>query len=614
MAEDFEIEQDLLEPLKLYNYELKYKHEDNVSAFFDELTGRSGVNIEENRNTCKDYYGYLKKIEDAKKQLGRKKALMVLLILTTVFSFIIAIIMIALMVLGITKDYLAIFLPITIFLVLLGIGAIVLNCTVIKKSLRSINQVMDKLKEKANQLLTLAKNQMACLNALYDWNIPSQLMSKTTPLVQMDKNFCVERLAHMVENYGFKPNDDEHLSTIFVQSGEIIGNPFIEERDYYQTMVPHVYTGSIVITWVTYSRDSKGRSYPVHHTQTLTATVTEPAASYSVDTCLFYANEAAPRLSFSRTASNANNMSDKDIEKLERDYDRKFAKEQKGSFTPLGNSKFEGLFHAFDRDNEVEFRLLFTPLGQKNMINLILSKSPYGDDFRFVKRKMINLIHSAHAQVMDFDGNPSNFYSFDYDKAKAHFMNYNMNYFKGIFYDLAPLLSIPLYQQHRDYDYEYKGTSKSYHTFYEAEVLANFMKPEYFRPDDCDTPIILKAKFISKLGKGVDLFEITAHGFTKIPQIEYVTKLGGDGHMHTIPVHYFIYEPVEKSTNIVVMDLHATKQESRDNMDAILQVLSPYMMNNDIIIQRDLCSFIVRPGVTSINVNELNKLFSQKEA
>ena len=84
--------------------------------------------------------------------------------------------------------------------------------------------------------------------------------------------------------------------------------------------------------------------------------------------------------------------------------------------------------------------------------------------------------------------------------------------------------------------------------------------------------------------------------------------------MHAIPVEYYEYEPVEKGTPFVVLDLEASKQEARESLNTILQVLSPYMMNNDIIIQRDLCSFILKEGVTSINVNELNKLFSHKEA
>ena len=607
-----DVAEELLEPLKMYKYELKYKHEDVVNDFFNGVTKDSGVDIEANRFTCKEYYAHLASIAATRRKLGSKKGLRVFLTLCTIFGFTVGTILIILMFTNVFGAYLAVAISITALLFIEAIVCIVLNSTIIARSLNDMEQILKGLQKKADAAKKTAEEQMACLNRIYDWGIPASLMEKTTPLIKMDKTFTTERLQHMIINYGFKPNDDNCCSTLFVQSGTIIGNPFMVERDYIETMVPHTYTGSIVISWTTYARDSKGRSYPVHHTQTLVATVVEPAPSYYTDTCLIYVNEAAPKLSFSRTKSNANHMNEKQIEKLEAEYDRKFAKVEKRNFTPLGNSKFEGLFHAFDRDNDVEFRLLFTPLAQKNMINLITSKEPYGDDFRFVKKKCVNLIHSEHAQVMDFDGNPASFYHFDYDKAKENFMRYNMNYFAGIYYDLAPLLSIPLYQQCKDYDI-HNLTSPSYHTAYEAETLANFFSPSLFEPEDNDTHIILKARFESKMAKGIDLFIITAYGFRQIPQTELVPKLGGDGNTHMVPVHYYIYEEVSKETPLVVMDLNITKLQARDNMDRIIQLLSPYCVNNDIIIQRGLCSFVLKDGVRSFDGRDLYKLFSQKE-
>ena len=607
-----EIEEELLEPLKMYNYELKYKHEDNIKAFFDGLTQESGVDIEANRATCSEYYQHMASIANIKRKLGNKRGLRGFLIFCTIFSFIVGTILILLSLINLFNVYTPVAISIAIALIAGGIVCIVLNSTSIARSLSSMEEILNGYQKKANEAKKTAEEQMACLNRIYDWNIPSSLMDKTISLIKMDKNFTTDRLLHMVKNYGFKPNDDDCCSTLFVQSGTIIGNPFMVERDYIESMLPHTYTGTLVITWVTYSRDSKGRSYPVTHTQTLVATVIEPAPNYYTDTCLIYVNEAAPRLNFSRTKSNANNMSEKQIEKLEAEYDRKFAKGNKYKFTPLGNSKFEGLFHAFDRDNDVEFRLLFTPLAQKNMINLITSKTPYGDDFRFVKRKCVNLIHSEHAQSMDFDGNPASFYNFDYDKAKENFFRYNINYFTGIYYDLAVLLSIPLYQQCRDYDI-HDLRSESYHTTYEAETLANFFSPELFEPEENDTHLILKAKFEAKLGKGIDLFTITAHGFKQIPQMKLVPKLGGDGNTHMVPVHYYIYEEVSKDTPLVVMDLDITKVQAIDNKERIEQLLSPYCVNNDIIIQRGLCSFILKDGIKSFDGRDLYKLFSQKE-
>ena len=610
-----EIHDELLEPLKLYQYELSYKHQDNIDEYFNKLTEQSGVDIGANEQTCKEYYNLLKEIDDNRSKLNGQRGLRGFLIFLTILFFVVGTILIIISAMGILP-YPAIGYSVGPLLILLGIGAIILNSIVISKKISSLSGKVDVLNKKANEKLAVAKEQMACLNALYDWNIPSKLVTKTTPIIQMDDYFKVERHYHMVENYHMKATNGDNVSTLFVQSGTLVGNPFVFERDYVQVMYQQTYTGSITITWVTYARDNKGNSYPVTHTQTLTATITKPAARFYTDTALVYACEAAPNLSFSRTKSSANSMNERDLEKFEKSWDKKLKKMQedniKGSFTPLGNSKFEGLFHALDRNNEVEFRLLFTPLAQKNMINLIMSKTPYGDDFAFTKRKMINIIHSDHAQTLRFDGNPYSFLGFDYKKAKENFTNYNMKYFQGIFYDFAPLLSIPLYQQHRDFNYTYKGTSPSNYTAHECEVLCNFMDEEIFKPEKCDTHIILKASFLDKSGP-VDFFNIHSYGYEKVPRVEYVTKMGGDGHLHTIPVHWFEYILVEKDTPVAMVYVGGSRQTYNQNYAAVRELLSTCAQSDDIIYQRGLLAFAINEGCTSINSDALINIISHKE-
>lgn len=610
-----EIQDELLEPLKLYQYELSYKHQDNIDEYFKNLTEQSGVDIESNEQTCKEYYNLLKEIDDNRGKLNGQRGLRGFLIFLIIFSFIVGTILIILSAAGILP-YPAIGYSVGPFLILLGIGLIVINSIVIAKKISSLSSKVDVLNKKANEKLAIAKEQMAALNALFDWNVPSKLVTKTTPIIQMDDYFKVERHYHMVENYGMKPYNNDNVSTIFVQSGTLVGNPFVYERDYVQVMYQQTYTGSITISWVTYARDSKGRTYPVTHTQTLTATISKPAARFYTDTALIYACEAAPNLTFSRTKSNANSMSEKDLDKFERNWDKKLKKMQedniKGTFTPLGNSKFEGLFNALNRNNEVEFRLLFTPLAQKNMINLIMSKKPYGDDFAFTKRKMINVIHSDHAQTLKFDGNPYNFLGFDYQKMKENFTNYNMRYFQGIYYDFAPLLSIPLYQQTRDFDYEYKGHCPSNYTAYEAEVLCNYMDEDVFKPEKCDTSVILKATFIAKQGP-VDIFNIHSYGFEKVPRVEYVTKMGGDGHLHTIPVHWFEYILVEKDTPIAMLYVGGSRPSFNQNFSAVKELLSTCALSDDIIYQRGLLAFALGDNTLSLDSNALIKITSHKE-
>ena len=607
-----DIQEELLEPLKLYNYDLKQKHQDNVNAYFDSLAEKSGIDIEANRAVCAEYYSLKKEEESLNGKLGGQKGLRGFLIFLTIFFFVGGTGLIIATIANAFK-YPAIGYSVGPIAILLGIGAIILNSTVIAKKLNLLSGKKAIVTKKANEKLEIAKDQMAALNYLFDWNVPSSLVTKTTPIIQMDNFFSVDRYCHMVEKYGMRPYNDDNVSALFTQSGTLVGNPFVFERDYIQDMINKTYTGSIVITWVTYARDQKGNSYPVTHTQTLTATIARPAANYYTDTALIYASEAAPRLSFSRKQSNANSMDEKDIEKLVKSWDKKLVKMQqdkiKSSFTPLGNTKFEALFNALDRDNEVEFRLLFTPLAQKNMISLITSKKPYGDDFRFIKRKMINVIRSNHAQHMSFDGNPYHFFGFDFDKIKKNFVDYNMNYFQGIFYDFTPLLSIPLYQQHRAVDYKYDGHYQARITAYETEVLCNFMDEEVFRPEYCNTNLILKAKFIRREGP-LDIYNIHSYGFEKVPRVEYVEKLGGDGHFHSVPVHWEEYIRVDKDTPVAIANVGGTKQEYYAHLSQIQEILS---MSDDIIYQRGLLAFPLKEGAIPFNSQELIKVFSHKE-
>ena len=148
---------------------------------------------------------------------------------------------------------------------------------------------------------------------------------------------------------------------------------------------------------------------------------------------------------------------------------------------------------------------------------------------------------------------------------------------------------------------------------YEAEILSNFMDPDFFKPDNCDTNLILKATLNSYHG-GVNVFDIHSYGFTKIPQMDVVPKLGGDGRMHGVPVHYFIYEKVEKDSQIAVIKVGGDLNTFRGIKDQLLQLISNYSISSDIIYQRGLLAFPLKEGVTTINGDQISKLFSHKEA
>ena len=108
-------------------------------------------------------------------------------------------------------------------------------------------------------------------------------------------------------------------------------------------------------------------------------------------------------------------MNEKQIEKMIAKETKGFEKKARKALTDnnpntnyvqFGNNEFESLFGGENRDNEVEFRLLFTPLAQNNLIKLIKSKDGFGDDWYFQKAKKLNYIQSAHSQSFDYYANP----------------------------------------------------------------------------------------------------------------------------------------------------------------------------------------------------------------
>lgn len=116
------------------------------------------------------------------------------------------------------------------------------------------------------------------------------------------------------------------------------------------------------------------------------------------------------------------------------------------------------------------------------MINLLKDEDVgYGDDFDFEKFKMINIIVSNHMQDLNLDMNPIQYKNFDYDKAKEDFYAINARYFRAIYFCMAPLLCVPMYQQIRPQEDIYGRNMQADSSFWEHEALANFWGENYFK-------------------------------------------------------------------------------------------------------------------------------------
>jgi len=380
-------------------------------------------------------------------------------------------------------------------------------------------------------------------------------MQTTTPLIQMDRIFDVKKYEMMREKYGLWDNSDDQTSTLNLQSGSILGNPFVVFKDLNQSETLQRYEGSLTISYTVGSGDSRRTV-----TETLHAHVDKPKPVYSEETYLVYGNEAAPRLSFSRNPSDINSMDDKQREKYVRKHEGDLQKlaekvmKKGGTYTPLGNPEFELFFGGLDRDNEVEFRLLFTPLAQKSMLQVLKSDIGYGDDFRFVKDHGLNLVVSKHSQGTTLFVNAEDFVGFDYELVEDFFIRFNDNYFKALFFDFAPLLCIPLYQQHKPHEYIYKNNVGSNFNCFEHEVLANKFNPDMFKPANAKTDVILKT-FIGQKSGSTDIVNVASYSFDAVERVDYIPVRGGDGYYHDVPVYWIEYIPVTGGGQFSVNDL-----------------------------------------------------------
>lgn len=611
---------DLLEPSKLYKSVIKPTHKQNVEEFYDGLVKESKLDIELNRETNRNIKHKNQKIEAEEKSLNKKKTLKGFLTVLIIIGFVAAAVMIFLCFRenAQTGDIVRNII-IAVCSVILSVVFIILIKKKITPAIRELNDIISKLVAERDQLIAEATAQMEPLNSLFDYNMAASLFSKTIPLIQLDPYFDQTKFHMLNEKYGFIGNPEKNITSVFVQSGSILGNPFLVEKNYIQDMHNVTYTGHLTISWTETHTDSEGHRYTETHTETLTAYLEKPAPYYYYETILVYGNDAAEKLSFSREPSDANKMNDKQLQKFIDSYDKKLDKltqqsiKNGGNFQRLGNNEFEALFNALNRDDNVQFRLLFTPLAQKNMCDLIKSKEPYGDDFEFIKRKNLNYIKSAHSQNTNFESDPNTFAFYDYDVSRAFFIDYNEQYMQSLYYDLAPLMSIPLYQQHAAQEYIYKGMKIRNVTEMETEVMANSFDRADFMPDQAATDAILKTSLVKTIGDS-DVNKVHAYSFRTETHITYVSVHGGDGYYHDVPVEWIEYIPVEKTSEFVVQHCQATKKQYDNNYRNGLfnEFLSQFSSNNDMIYKKGFISFLNSKLGSAYSGNELNNIFKKK--
>ena len=508
-------------PLEEFEKKFKNLHLDNTNKFFEELVKKSSVNIEENRKTVEQYITYKENLAKLTKKLNLWRFLRVLMIITLVL------------------------IPVVIF-----------KTTPKIRALRSEIEEADK---KADELLRAAYKQMQPLNKLFTDRDALVLIQATVPLIAFDDCFSAEKEADMKINYDFCPQSGAVESSLEVLSGEYNENPFLFENKLIHSMGTETYHGYKTISWSETYRDSSGKLQRRTRTQTLHASVVKPKPFYNTQVVLSYGSQGAPELSFSRDATHLDQKSEKAIERHIKKGEKRLKRltdkaiRENDDFTSMSNSDFEVLFDALDRTDEVGFRTLFTPLAQTNMVDLILSKTTYGDDFNFIKRKRMNTIISKHSQGRKMLLHPNEYISYSFDIIKDSFINKNAEFFKAVYFDFAPLWAIPAYRERPVHSLKPIPDYSQKYALKECEALANAIEAKYVVHPSTKTAAILKSSFV-RSKDNIDETCIKAYSYDIEKRTDIVSVLGGDGRYHSVSVPWDEYIPLEAEHSFFVAE------------------------------------------------------------
>lgn len=563
---------DIYDPLIEYEEVYKERFKEVTESTFAELAEEAKVDVEANRKTCNEIYNTEQTLSSIKSEIVKWTIVCVALWSSIAIGAIYAFISFKSMGIGILS-----------ILCIAVVASVIFLIKKVHPKLKELKGIRDNLASYVEKLTTEAWAQMEPLNKLYDWDILARMMSRTVPRLEFDPYFTTQRLADLQEVYGWDGSFNDGRSVIYSHSGLINGNPFVICRTKKMEMGTKTYYGEKTIYWTTTERDSNGKYHTVRHSETLKASYTAPYPEYYEKTCLIYANTAGPDLTFYRKKSNLAGK-DKSLSFKWKEYKlRKKSRNLKDSdYAMMTNNTFEVAFDTSNRNNNHQFALLFTPLAQENMLALLKDEDiGFGDDFDFDKDKMINTIIPDHLQELELDMNPHQYVCFDYDKAKANFYTINARYFHAIYFSFAPLLCIPMYQQIRPHHDIYGHDMKRSSTFWEHEALANFWGQDYFKHSNCVTDCILKTEQKQKVGYESSI-KVYAHGYRTEERLAYISKYGGDGQWHDVPVYWNEYLPVIGQGTIFMKednDFDDSSVTHRERLNHINDVLGSSNLN-----------------------------------
>lgn len=560
----------LLEPLKYYKTEVAKNFLDKLTDNFENLLRKSGIDIEANKKSVSDYNEISKVKVKNEKKIKWAERFYILFFYIFIFLIIyeIGIIRTIKNLYDLNKNIQD---PILRAL-LIGIGAVVLGILNFKYIRGKKKQLNKSIKEIETELVLKKEecySQVNPLLSLFESNTANKIVTEIIPTLVLDKNFKIERYADLVENFEMPTKLQNNFSTKDIISGEILGNPFIIIKSLCNRVIDQKYTGSLTVSWEETYRDSNGERKTRTVSQTLHASIIKPKQIFEDKIDLIYGNDAAEHLHFSREPKFIHEFSEKKLAKYVKKSEKELKKKTENAiktgqtFLEMGNSEFDVLFGALNRDNEVEFRVLFTPIAQRNILEVLKDKD-FGDDFAFRKINKLNNVSNQNDWILNID--KSYYEDFSYEIIKEKYYDINKRYLNNFYRLFLPILAIPVYHQHKAQKYIYQEKYNYNYNPYTSEAAANLLGAELFSHEESNTPSILKTKTLRVEGDA-DLIEVISQSYKAVERTEYVPMRAGDGRVYNVPVNWIDYVPLAAKGRMELKKLDIEENEFEKSLD-----------------------------------------------
>lgn len=185
-------------------------------------------------------------------------------------------------------------------------------------------------------------------------------------------------------------------------------------------------------------------------------------------------------------------------------------------------------------------------MAQEEIVKLLKFKK----DYLFTKAKSLNVINSSSFNNEDLYYYANRYYGyFDYRAIQKDFIDFNNKFFDAIYFMIAPILTIPIYQQTKYYDNSPEKGDSGYSVFaIESKINLTYDKSMYIHPN-AKTESIFKAKRVS-LKNNVETDLITSHSYETKLRTVIVTVFDFEAGAVPVPVVVIDYIPITMETTI----------------------------------------------------------------